>query len=366
MTKKIGFALEYALGHITHAENLKATLPEGIDPRYVEIPYTVLPQLRNWSLRASLTAWRGLKSAGKLDGLFYHTQITTLFAAPMLRKTPGIVSLDATPAQMDILGAAYGHKPGSARTEAIKKKLLIRTLGAARHIVTWSEWTKDSLVSDYGQPAEKITVIPPGVPIDTPNPNNGEPNNAIVSFYPPLLGVRGQRTGLGEVRALFVGGDFGRKGGEELLAAWKALRPDAHLDIVTQSDIETSLPGVTVHRGVRPNSPALRALFSQASLFVFPTRADCLPLAVLEAAAAGLPVISTAVGAIPEAVLDGQTGRIVPVSDSDALASALDALFKNPEERQRLGENARALARNRFDRAKNYPKLVELIPTTCR
>jgi glycosyltransferase involved in cell wall biosynthesis len=360
MSKKIGFALEYALGHITHAENLKATLPEGIDPRYVEIPYSVLPSLKNWSLRASLTAWRGLKSAGKLDGLFYHTQITTLFAAPMLRRTPGIVSLDATPAQMDILGAAYGHKPGSPRAEAIKKKLLIRTLGAARHIVTWSQWTKDSLMTDYGQPAGKITVIPPGVPMVSPSPNNGEPNKEFSASGPPL-------SGLGEQpRALFVGGDFGRKGGEELLDAWKALRPDAHLDIVTQSDVNTSLPGVTVHRGIRPNSPELRALFAQASVFVFPTRADCLPLAVLEAAAAGLPVISTAVGAIPEAVLDGQTGRIVPVQSSDALASALDALFKNPDERQRLGENARTLARDRFDRAKNYPKLVELIPTTCR
>jgi glycosyltransferase involved in cell wall biosynthesis len=292
--RKIGFALEYALGHITHAENLKATLPEGIDPHYVEIPYTVLPQLKNWSLRASLTAWRGLRSAGKLDGLFYHTQITTLFAAPMLRRTPGIVSLDATPAQMDILGAAYGHKPGSPRAEAIKKKLLIRTLGAARHIVTWSQWTKDSLMTDYGQPAEKITVIPPGVPMVSPSPNKGGTSPTI----PPLLGP-GEQT-----RALFVGGDFGRKGGEELLAAWKALRPDAHLDIVTQSDIQTELPNVTVHRGIRPNSPELRQLFAQASLFVFPTRADCLPLAVLEAAAAGLPVISTAVGAIPEAVLD--------------------------------------------------------------
>jgi glycosyltransferase involved in cell wall biosynthesis len=348
---RAGFALEYALGHITHAENLKGALPEGIVPHYVEIPYTVLPHLKNWSLRASLYAWHRLRAAGPLDRLFYHTQITTLFAAPLLRRTPGVVSLDATPLQMDILGAAYGHRAGSARTEALKKRLLMRTLGAAKHIVTWSQWTKDSLVTDYGQPEAKILVLPPGVQ------------------NPPLLGGRGAcPKGIpGAIpRCLFVGGDFTRKGGEELLAAWKLLQPDARLDIVTQSDVKTDLPGVTVHRGVKPNSPELKALFACAELFVFPTRADCLPLAVLEAAAAGLPVITTGVGALPEAVIDGQTGRIVPVGDVAALTGALGELLENPERRQEMGQNARSLACNSFDAAKNYRKLGELIAGNCR
>ncbi|MGC4042953.1 MAG: glycosyltransferase family 4 protein [Armatimonas sp.] len=323
---RVGFALEYALGHITHAENLKGALPQNITPHYVEIPYTVLPQLKNWSLRASLYAWRNLRAAGPLDGLFYHTQITTLFAASLLRRTPGVVSLDATPLQMDILGAAYGHYAGSSCTESLKKRLLIRTLSAAKRIVTWSQWTKDSLVTDYTQPEEKIVVIPPGVSLTTPS--------STQTWERGAGGVRETP------RCLFVGGDFARKGGDELLAAWKNLLPDARLDIVTQSDIQTDLLGVIVHRGIKPNSPELKALFARADIFVFPTRADCLPLAVLEAAAAGLPVITTGVGALPEAVIDGQTGRIVPVGDAVALANALRELLSDSELRHFMGENA--------------------------
>jgi glycosyltransferase involved in cell wall biosynthesis len=350
--RRIGLALEWALGHVTHGENLMRQMPESIDPYYVKIPYTVYPKLKNWSLRASLHAWRMLKSAGPLEGLFYHTQITTLFAAPLLRKTPGVVSLDATPVQMDVLGAAYGHKPGSPRIEALKKRLLLRTLNEAGKIVTWSQWTKDSLIDDYNQPAEKIIVVPPGVdsppgPLSVPAPTSSG-------------------TKRGSLRALFVGGDFARKGGEELLGAWERLRPDARLDIVTQSEVRCDLPGVQVHRGIKPNSSELRALFSQADLFVFPTRADCLPLAVLEAAAAGLPTIATGVGALPEAVIHGETGKIVSVGDTDALALALGELLEDPDERRRMGERARELACTRFDSAKNYRKLMELIPATCR
>ncbi len=386
---RVGFALEYALGHITHAENLKGALPQNITPHYVEIPYSVLPQLKNWSLRASLYAWRNLRAAGQLEGLFYHTQITTLFAASLLRRTPGVVSLDATPMQMDILGAAYGHYAGSSRTEALKKRLLMRTLGAAKRIVTWSQWTKDSLITDYGQPEDKIVVIPPGVAIGgpppalraTPSPASlgvgvnklaglaGLPKSSsnLSTLSPHEVGEGVARSaGGGPPRCLFVGGDFARKGGEELLAAWKSLLPNARLDIVTQTDVKTDLPGVTIHRGIKPNSPELKALFASADIFVFPTRADCLPLAVLEAAAAGVPVITTAVGALPEAVIDGQTGRIGPVGDASALAGALRELPADSELRRFMGENARNPACVRFDAVKNYRKLVEVLPINCR
>ena len=229
---RVGFALEYALGHVTHAENLKRALPQRIEPRYVEIPFDARPLgLRgNWTLRASLLAHLGLQKAGPLDGLFYHTQITTLFAAGRLAKTPGVVSLDATPIQMDALGAAYGHFAGSPRTEAVKKRLLQRTLGAARKIVTWSQWTKNSLIADYGQPENKIVVIPPGVTL-TPGPSLARTCLRSRFEQPAAAGERGGKL-------LFVGADFARKGGEELLSAWAALpeklRAGASLDIVTK------------------------------------------------------------------------------------------------------------------------------------
>jgi len=109
---------------------------------------------------------------------------------------------------------------------------------------------------------------------------------------------------------------------------------------------------------------ALRALYATADLFVFPTRGDCLPLAVLEALASGLPVITTAVGALPEAVRDGETGAIIPVDDAAALRSAVEQLIANDTKRISMGHRARETAHSRFDAAHNYTQLVEAVVST--
>ena len=72
-------------------------------------------------------------------------------------------------------------------------------------------------------------------------------------------------------------------------------------------------------------------------------------MSVLEAMAAGLPVVASAVGGIPELVVDGETGLLVPPGDPDALADALGKLITDPELRQRLGAAGRARAEACFD-----------------
>ena len=353
----LGFALEYSLGHVTHAQNLKRALEGRSDvvPTYVDLPYdgmsgawTRLPGVRsNWSLRASLGAYLGLRGQAKrLDAALYHTQVTSLFSAGLMRRVPSIVSLDATPLQYDALGAHYGHAPSSnARLEAVKKRLNQRAFRAARRLVTWSQWAKDSLVSDYGVAPEKVTVIPPG--IDT----------RLWDFD------RAGRAS-GPVHLLFVGGDFARKGGDTLLQAFGHLpsSADVHLHVVTKTaGVGEGLPGITVYRDLAPNSEGLRRLFGLADLFVFPTRGDCLPLAVMEALASGLPVVTTAVGALPEAVTHGETGWIVPPDDAGALAGALADLAGDSALRASLGGRARDVARERFDSGINYSRLVDEI-----
>ncbi len=353
---RLGFALEYSLGHTTHAQNLKREMMRhpGITPEYVDLPYdgmagawTRLPGVRsNWSVRASLGAWLGLRrSVKQLDGALYHTQVTSLFAAGLMRQTPSVVSLDATPLQYDALGKFYGHVPSTnAHLEAVKKRLNQRAFGAARHLVTWSEWAKASLVADYGVAPEKITVIPPG--IDT---------ELWRRERPPRSG--------GPLKLLFVGGDFPRKGGETLLNAFRRLPPGlAHLTIVTKTpDIGNNLSGVTVRHDVQPNSDALLHLYADADLFVFPTRGDCLPLAVMEALTSGLPVITTSVGALPEAVTHGETGWIVPPDDPEALADALRVMAADRAELSRLSMQAAAVGAERFSAATNYGRLIEAV-----
>lgn len=353
---RLGFALEYSLGHTTHAQNLKRALTHrpDITPSYVDLPYdgmagawTRLPGVRsNWSARASLGAWLGLRrSAGQLDGVLYHTQVTSLFAAGLMRQTPSVVSLDATPVQYDALGAFYGHHPSAnARLEAIKKRLNRRAFGAARHLVAWSEWAKASLIADYGVAPDKITVIPPG--IDTELWRRERPPRSA-----------------GPLKLLFVGGDFSRKGGDTLLEALRRLPPGlAQLTVVTKTpQIKSNLPNVTIRHDIQPNSHPLLQLYADADLFVFPTRGDCLPLAVMEALTSGLPVVTTSVGALPEAVTHGETGWIVPPDDPAALAVALRTLAADRTELSRLSAQAAAVGAERFSAATNYGRLIEVV-----
>ncbi len=356
---KLAFALEYSLGHITHADNLKRALAQvdGIEARYLDIPYdnTPLPPhlvpfrrfLNNWSLRASLVAQAGMAPwAADSDAAFIHTQIMSLLSVGFMRQVPTIVSIDATPLQYDSLGSFYAHATGWTFVEGLKKQANQRAFRAAKHMVSWSQWAKDSLVADYGVPAEKVTVIPPGIDLSR------------WSFERP------SRVG-DEVRFLFVGGDFPRKGGDSLLAAFKAARakcPSIALDIVTKSErAGDGEPGVTVHRGLTPNSPVLMSLYANADAFAFPTRGDCLPLAIMEALASGLPVITTRVGAIPEAVVDGETGIVVDVDAVNQMTAAMVKLAQDEVMRSAMSQAARKAAAERFSAEKNYGRLVNLL-----
>jgi glycosyltransferase involved in cell wall biosynthesis len=94
------------------------------------------------------------------------------------------------------------------------------------------------------------------------------------------------------------------------------------------------------------------ALLEDADAFVLPSRSESFPNSVIEAMAAGLPVIASAVGGLLELVCSGRTGVLVPVDDRGALAEAIDSVVMDPERAHALGEAARAdiARRYSFDR----------------
>jgi glycosyltransferase involved in cell wall biosynthesis len=87
---------------------------------------------------------------------------------------------------------------------------------------------------------------------------------------------------------------------------------------------------------------------SVASVFLLPSYAEGLPMAILEAMAHGIPVIATPVGGIPDAVLAGETGLLVSPGDVAGLAKASIALLQDPAQRARLGASARRHALEHF------------------
>jgi glycosyltransferase involved in cell wall biosynthesis len=353
VTARFVFVLEQTLGHVAHTRNVERALERepGIEATVVRLPFEPagrldrLPGLRNWSLRASLMARSALRERlrqGPLDGVFIHTQVAALLSVGVMRELPAVVSLDATPKNFDDVGAAYGHRRASGPAEALKTAANRRALRAAAALVTWSRLAAGSLVADYGVSEDRVHVIPPGVDLGR---------------FRPREGPRPE----GPVRVLFVGGDFERKGGPDLLAALAGLA-GVELDVVTGADVRPPAGVVCrVHRGLTPGQPELLRLYHDADVFALPSRGDCLPQALAEAAASGLPLLATSTGAVPEIVADGRNGLLVAPGAPDDLRLALRRLVERPAERAAMGAESLALARREHDAMANCRRIFELM-----
>jgi glycosyltransferase involved in cell wall biosynthesis len=377
---RVGFVMEQALGHITHTRNLQANVPKdpAVRPYWVPIAWETsgwaarLPVYRsNWTVRAGWRARRALSKLThetELDVLFFHTQVTAVLAASWLHRVPGVISLDATPRQYDTLGQFYSHTPGPAWLEDWKWRLNRDCFRAAKHLVAWAEWTRQGLVADYEVAPDKVTVIPPGVNVrDWTRP---APRQLPSKGLPEV------------VKILFVGGNLERKGGLVLLDAFRALRGwewergdlakwdgglsqdwprgRVELHLVTRDQVKPE-PGVYVYNNMQPNSAELKQLYADCDIFCLPTYGDCLPMALSEAGAASLPVVSTRIAGIPEIVYDGESGYLIEPGDGAGLTGALRQLVADPALRLQMGCRGAEIVSQRFDAEKNAFRLLDLL-----
>lgn len=183
-----------------------------------------------------------------------------------------------------------------------------------------------SLMDQYGVPPEKVECVGIGSNLaDLPNrlENDGYRNKNI----------------------LFVGMDWERKGGPDLLTAFKqvlAAHPDARLTIVGSTPDLNGLPNCTA-LGRVPVQEVGR-YYRQASIFCLPTRLEPFGVVFIEALQHRLPVVATNVGAIPDFVKPGQTGYMIEPGDVGSLARYLITLLDSPEQCQRFGEQGHRLA----------------------
>ncbi len=191
--------------------------------------------------------------------------------------------------------------------------------------------------------------------------------------FPPLDGTTGGhlRAELGLAPTVPVVGTVARmyeqKGHRYLLEAWAAVRaavPEAALVLVGDGPLRPELEqqaataGITdsvYFLGTRTDVPTL---VGQFTLAVLPSLFEGLPLFVLEAMAAGRPVVGTRVVGASEAIAEGETGLLVPPRDAAALAEAIIGLLQAPARADRMGQAGRVRLLHHF-------QVRQMVAATC-
>ncbi len=300
--------------------------------------------LARWrrEMHTGVLAARRIRAAerrhGRPDVLHFHTQATAFASIGRMRRTPSIVSLDITQ-RLAARDVPRGEQRWQYAACGARDRQIFR---AAAAIVSTSRWAADDLMRDVPECADRVHVLPYPMSLD--------------GFDPRWNAARRTRAQCGmPARVLFMGGDFPRKGGWQLLDVWRAIGAGAagELHVATDWPISADAvpPGVTVHRGIRARTPEWFALWAESDMFVMPTTEEAFGIVYQEAAAAGVPAIGTDLNAVPEIVVHGETGLLVPVRDLHALAAALRRLIADPELRRRMGEAGRARAARLYDPA---------------
>jgi glycosyltransferase involved in cell wall biosynthesis len=185
-----------------------------------------------------------------------------------------------------------------------------------------ARWAADSIHEDYGIPESKIHVVGFGHNVEMEEPER--------DWSTP--------------RFLFVGGDWSRKQGAAIMAAFGELRqthPDATLDLVGGHPL-VEAPGVTGHGKLPLGSPegerVYHDLLRRSTCFVMPSTFEPLGIAYLDAATAGVPSIATTSGGARDAV--NGSGRLVDPGDGEGLLAAMTDL-SDPATAEEMGRKAR-------------------------
>ena len=218
----------------------------------------------------------------------------------------------------------------------------------AAHVVAVSSRIRNRLVEEDGVLPEKTTVVPNavvapgagpdprGAPEGIPEGWRGAPLVGVVARLQPEKGVAGFLKAAARVRSF---------------------APRARFVVVGDGPLREELEVLADRLGVARNVRFLgyrsdaRSIMAGLDVLVVPSSTEGSPLVVLEGMAAGLPIVASDVGGIPDQVRDGREGFLVPPNDPARLGDAILALLRDPHRARALGEAARRRAASEFSHA---------------
>lgn len=207
------------------------------------------------------------------------------------------------------------------------------------------------LLLEQGMNPAKLHLIYNGIDSPTPNPQRSQAIAKQLRLDPSdhlIIGTAARLTAV--------------KGLSYLIQAFSQL-PETHLRLVIagSGDLEAELKQLCVDLGIRDrvifpgHVSYLADLLDLYDIFVLPSLQEACSLAGAEAMAKGKPIIGTKVGGIPEQVLDGHNGLLVPPADADALAAKLALLIAHPDLVDQFGR----ASRDRYDQLFTATQMLE-------
>jgi glycosyltransferase involved in cell wall biosynthesis len=250
----------------------------------------------------------------------------------------------------ELLSSGFG-------TEGVSRRRIDQALGYERQVArkmtavfTFSEYLRQSFINAYGVPAERVHNVGGGINL---------------TDYPEPAANKDYRAS----RILFIGTEFTRKGGPQLLKAFRIVResiPSAELHIVGPAQVTDLPPGAFSHGHLSKSDPAqrlaLESLFRDATLFALPSLYEPFGIAPLEAMLYGLPAVVTNAWALREFVTPGVNGDVVEKGSVEDLATKLTQLLSNPDRLGEMGRKGRELVLARY----TWPAVVERMAAIVR
>lgn len=269
---------------------------------------------------------------GKYDVVHSHSWGVFLESAlaALLARAPCLVHT--------IHGNYLEYPPGLASRIKMGLRHLAERLMAYRHdrIVTVSDSIQHYVRRDVGLPQSRLTTIHNGIPCSAPH--RPRPPAPTVTF-------------------MTVGRLAGIKNHAMMLRAFATVartQPAVRLCIVGDGPERARLEAMVREQGIAGSVDFagfrndVTALLAQTDVFLMSSHHEGISIAILEAMCAGLPVIATRVGGVPETVRHGVTGLLVADNDEQAMVQAMQGLVASEPERRRLGEGGKALMHREF------------------
>lgn len=300
-----------------HREGAWLSRAEAAALDVAEFPVSGFAHPSAWRAVGAFAAWCRARAIQVVQTCDFYANVVGLTGAALARVPVRLASRrelapDKSRAQLALQRAAY----------RLAHRVVANSPAAAARL------------AEEGLPSGTIRVIPNGLDLDRFSPR---PRTGIIRTIVTVANLRPEKCH------------------DVLIKAFARLEPaDVRLRIIGDGPCRPAL-----ERLARAESADTRIAFlghredvadllAAADLFVLPSRSEAFPNAVLEAMAAGVPVIASAVGGVVDLIEDGTTGLLVPPGDPDALRAAIERLVARPTLAASLGASGQRHVRDRY------------------